>query len=292
MSKVAFTMKHLSSFVKSSFACGALAVAAMVSSCESSTSLAPVRAAERLAHAPVSSVFSHNDVNSPRLRDCYEAGPLPERTRRALVTWLHNSTIKEYSYVNPQYYVTLSGPDGRGESAWALCSDNRGNLVGVLVPRSATAAAWDLPTIGSYKLFVCETSEKEALSTAIMESLADAGYDNVRIGILKATGVTERHHLISKPLNVEEQRQLEQERKERAQALADAKKKAREEAEALGTSTGDSEDDDDSDDTSSTGTGSSSDDSDMDDSSSDTDEDDSSSSDDSDDSSSDDDDDL
>ena len=238
-------MKHLSSFVKSSFACGALAVAAMVSSCESSSSLAPVRAAERLSRSPISSVFSHNDVNSPKLRDCYEAGPLPERTRRALVTWLHNSTIKEYSYVNPQYYITTVAPDGRGEVVWGLCSDNQGNLVGVLVPRSRSSAAWDLPTIGSYKLFVCETSEKEALSNAIMESLADAGYDNVRISILKATGVTEKRHLISKPLNAEEQRQLEQERKERAKALADAKKKAKAEAAELGTSTSDDDDDED-----------------------------------------------
>lgn len=195
-------------------------MAAMLSSCESSTALAPVRAAERLSKAPVSSVFSHNDVNSPRVRDCYEAGPLPERTRRALVTWLHNSTIKEFSYINPQYYITLPVPGSRGETVWALCSDNQGNLVGVLVPRSSTSAAWDLPTIGSYRLFVCETSEKQALSDAIMESLADAGYDNVRIGILKATGVTEKRHLISKPLNAEEQLQVEKERKASAKTAA------------------------------------------------------------------------
>ena len=260
-------------------------MAAMISSCETTTaSLAPVRAAERLSRSPISSVFSHNDVNSPKLRDCYEAGPLPERTRRALITWLHNSTIKEYSYVNPQYYITTVAPDGRGEVVWGLCSDNQGHLVGVLVPRSRSSAAWDLPTIGSYKLFVCETSEKEALSNAIMESLADAGYDNVRISILKATGVTEKRHLISKPLNAEEQRQLEQERKERAKALAEAKKKSKEEAAELGSSDSDDDNEDTNDeDTSSTDDDDSttSDDSSSDDSSgSSDDEDDSSSSDD------------
>lgn len=278
-------MKHLSSFAKTTFACGALAMAAMVSSCGTTTSLAPVRAAERLSHSPVSSVFSHNDVNSPKLRDCYEVGPLPERTRRALITWLHNSEIKDFSYINPQYYITTVAPDGRGEVVWALCSDNQGNLVGVLVPQSRTSAAWDLPTIGNYKLFVCTTSEKEALSTAIMESLADAGYDNVRINILKATGVTEKRHLISKPLNAEEQRMLEQERKERAKALAEAKQQAKEangdaddeEEDSLSSGDDDSSSDDIS---SSDDTDSSSDDSDS--TSSDDDETDSSSSDDSD----------
>lgn len=271
-------------------------MAAIVSSCGTpSTSLAPVRAAERLSRSPISSVFSHNDVNSPKLRDCYEAGPLPERTRRALVTWLHNSTIKEYSYVNPQYYITTVGPDGRGEIAWALCSDNRGHLVGVLVPRSRTSAAWDLPTIGNYSLFVCETPEREALSNAIMESLADAGYDDVRINILKATGVTEKRHLISKPLNAEEQRQVEKERKESAKAA----QKSKEDSEDEDTGSEDEEDSSETTDSADTDTGSddldssSSDDSDSsssdDDDSSDSSSDDSDSSSDEDDSSSDDD---
>lgn len=236
-------MKHLSSIAKTTFACGALAIAAVLSSCGTPTSIAPTRAAERLSSSPISSVFSHNDVNSPKLRDCYEAGPLPERARRALVTWLHNSTVKDFSYVNPQYYITTTGPDGRGEVVWALCSDNQGNLVGVLVPNSSSSAAWDLPTIGNYKLLVCNTSEKQALSNAIMESLADAGYDNVRIDILKAQGVSEKRHLISKPLNADEQRQLEQERKATAKALAEAKKKAKE---AGNNSTADSSSGDDS----------------------------------------------
>lgn len=218
-------------------------MAAGLSSCESSSSLVPVRASEYLAQSPISSVFSHNDVNSPKMRDCYEVGPLPDRTRRALVTWLHDSVEKDFSYVNPQYYITTARTQGQGEVVWALCSDNQGNLVGVLVPRSRSVAAWDLPTIGNHKLLVYQGPDKEALSTAIMESLADAGYDNVRINILKAQGVTERDHLISKPLNPEEQRLMEQERKARLKAMAEAKKKAKEEAKQLGISGGDDEDD-------------------------------------------------
>lgn len=248
-------MKHLSLLAKSSFVCGIIATVALVCSCGSTGSLSSLKAAQRLAQSPVSSVYSHNDVHSPSLRDCYEAGPLPERTRRALITWLHDSELKEFSYVRPQYYVTTVGPDGTGETAWALCSDGQGNLVGVLVPRSRNTPAWDLPTIGSYKLHVCKTSEKDALSNAIMESLADVGYDHTRIAILKASGVTETRHLISKPLNTEQQEQLKAEEAARAKALKEAKEKAMKDAEQFGKSTtsssSSSDDTDDSSDSSS-----------------------------------------
>lgn len=226
-------MKHLSMLTKSTLVCGLLAAAAVMTSCESS-SLTPEKAAQRIERSPISSVFSHNDVNSPALRDCYEAGPLPERAQRALVTWLHNSTVREFSYVYPQYYVTTTNVKGGGEVVWGLCSDGHGNLVGVLVPSNKRTPAWDLHAIGGYRVFVCDTPERTALSNAIMESLADAGYDKVRIDTRKAMGMTDKNHLISKPLGEEEQKQLERERKERAKALEDAKKKAQAEEESFG----------------------------------------------------------
>lgn len=256
-------MKHLSMLAKSSFVCGIIATVAMLCSCGTAGSLSSVKAAQRLAQSPISSVYSHNDVNTPNLRDCYEAGPLPERTRRALITWLHDSEIKEFSYVRPQYYVTTTGPDGKGETVWALCSDGKGNLVGVLVPRNRNTPAWELPTIGSYRLHVCKTSERETLSNAIMESLADVGYDRTRIAILKASGVTETRHLISKPLDIEQQKLIKDEEAARAKALKEAKDKARkEDAEQFGkssSSSGSDEGDDnttESDDTSSDDTSS------------------------------------
>lgn len=240
-------MKHLSSLSKSTFICGILAsAAAVMTSCES-TSLSTEKAVQRLERSPITSVYSHNDVNSPRLRDCYEAGPLPERAERALITWLHNSTVREFSYVYPQYYLTTTNPQGGGEVVWGLCSDGRGNLVGVLVPSSKRTPAWELPTIGGYKVLVCETPEREALSTAIMESLADAGYDKVRIDARKAGGLADKDYLLSKPLNAEEEQQLERERRERAKAAELAKKKRQAEAAAVGSDTSadaDSSDDD------------------------------------------------
>lgn len=240
-------MKHLSTLSKSSLLCGTLVSAALMASCESPT-LATDKAVQRLERSPITSVFSHNDVNSPRLRDCYEAGPLPERAERALITWLHNSTLQDFSYVYPQYYITTTNPQGGGEVVWALCSDGQGHLVGVLVPSSKRTPAWELPTIGGYKLLVCDTPEREALSNAIMESLADAGYDKVRIDTRKAGGLAEKAYLLSKPMNAEEEMQLQRERRERAQAAEAAKKKRKAEAAAVGDS---SADDDDSSDASS-----------------------------------------
>lgn len=210
---------------KSTMVCGLVAAAAMMTSCESS--LSPEKAAQRLQRSPITSVFSHNDMNSPRFRDCYEVGPLPERAERALITWLHNSTVREFSYAYPQYYLTTTNVKGGGEVVWGLCSDGHGNLVGVLVPANKHTAAWTLPTIDTFRMYVCETSERKALSDAIMESLADAGYDKVRLNARMAKGMLDKNHLISKPLNEEEQKQLERERKERAKALEAAKKQAK-----------------------------------------------------------------
>lgn len=251
-------MKQLSLLRKSTLVCGIIATMALMSSCGSNSgALAPEKAASRLSGSPITMVFSHNDTNSPNWRDVYEAGPLPERAERALITWLHNSTVREFSYVYPQYYVSTTNSKGGGEVVWALCTDGQGNLLGVLIPGSKRTPAWDLPTIGGYKVFVCNTPEKDALSAAIMESMADAGYDKVRIDTRKAQGVVDKQYLISKPLNDAEQKEMERARKAHEAAVAAAKKKAKDSAKAtfgkpVSTSTTKEDDDTDSVSTSST----------------------------------------
>ncbi len=230
--KRSIDMKDISLFRYTARVCGLVAALVTVSSCGSP--LSPERAARRFDQSPVTSVFSHNSVHTPGHRDCYEVGPLPERTRRALITWLHNSTVKEMSYVYPQYYLTTTNAKGGGEVVWGILSDGQGHMVGVLVPTNKRVPAWDLPTIGSYKVFVCDTKERDALGAAIMEDLSDparklgseVGYDQPRIDALKATGLTDKRYLLSKPLNENEQKQLEQERKEKAKAGEEAKGKA------------------------------------------------------------------
>lgn len=228
-------MKYLSQLRFAVHACGIVAALTLATSC--SSTISPQKAARRLAQSPVASIFSHNSVHLPQHRDCYEMGALSKRARSALITWLHDSTIKEMSYVYPQYYLVTANVHGGGEVVWAILSDGRGNMVGVLAPANKRIPAWDLPTIGSYKVYVCNTPERDALSAAIMEDLADpkrkpgteVGYDQPRIDTLKASGLEDKRYLLSKPLNENEQKQLEQQRKERARVEQEAKNNAADE---------------------------------------------------------------
>lgn len=215
-------MKRLPLFKQMVMACGIAVAASLVTSC--STTDPGTRAAQFAAGAPVAKVFSHNDANNPANRSCTEVGPLPENTARALTMWLRDATVKNFSYANPQYYVSLPTENGKSTRVWGICSDRHGNLVGILIPRDGVAA-WDLPTIGSYRVYVNDTLQRKSLSDAIMEALADAGYDVPRIDSLKATGLDDERYLISKPLTDTEKQRLEEKRK-KEEAAAEAAAKA------------------------------------------------------------------
>ncbi len=225
-------MKHFLHFKHIALTCGLAAAAALVSSCTEFS--APTTRAEQLVTGSNATVFSYNDTASPKNRLCTEAGPMPTQVTRALNQWLRSSTVKSFSYAYPQYYIAMTTPTG-SQRVWALCSDGQGNLVGVLIPRDGVAA-WDLPYVGSYKMYVCETKDRTALSDSIMEALADAGYDTYRIDTRKASGLTQKEHLISKPLTAAEKARIaelkrieEEARKAAAEKLAAEKSAAAEE---------------------------------------------------------------
>ena len=217
-------MKHFHLFKRIALTCGLAAAASLVSSC--STPVSPVdKRANQLAESTNVTIYSYNDSSSPKNRLCTEAGPMPENVARALDMWLRSSTIKNFSYVYPQYYVAMTAPNGK-QRVWGICTDGQANLVGILVPRDGVAA-WDLPYIGAYKMFVCDTKDRRSLSDAIMTYLAEAGYDSYRIEARKASGLTEEKYLVSKPKTLFE---IEQERL--AAEAAEAAKKAAEAAAA------------------------------------------------------------
>lgn len=213
-------MKHFHLFKRIALTCGLAAAAALVSSC-TTTSPAAERAAQLREGVNVT-IFSYNDASSPKHRLCTEAGPMPDSVARALDAWLRNSTVKNFSYAYPQYYIALTAPSGR-QRVWGICTDGKANLVGILIPRDGVAA-WDLPFIGAYKMYVCDTKQRRALSDAIMTYLAEAGYDAERIKARRDRGLEDSKYLISKPKTLQE---LEAER-----AAAEAKKKEREAAAA------------------------------------------------------------
>lgn len=213
-------MKHFHLFKRIAMVCGMVAAAALVTSC-STTTPASARA-EQLNLGSNATVFSYNDAASPKNRLCTEAGPLPDNVRRALEAWLRDSTVKNFSYAYPQYYVAMTSPQGQ-QRVWGICTDGKANLVGVLIPRDGVAA-WDLPFLGAYKMYVCDTKQRRSLSDAIMTYLNDAGYDACRIKARKDSGLTESKYLISKPKTLAE---VEAER-----AAAEAARKAQEAADA------------------------------------------------------------
>ncbi|MGN0869164.1 MAG: hypothetical protein ACI4O9_06545 [Akkermansia sp.] len=212
-------------------ACGLAASVSLVSSCTGHVS--PSVKSKQLADSSAVTVYSTNDSSSARSRVCDEAGPIPETAGRALQIWLENSTVKNFSYAYPQYYISLTNPRTGSQSVWGICSDGQGNLVGLLIPRRGVAA-WDLPFIGSYKMYVCDTPQRKILSDTIMESLADAGYDKFRLDARRVKGLTQEQYLISKPLTDAEKARLAElkAQEEAAAKAAEEAAKAKVEAEA------------------------------------------------------------
>ena len=200
-------MKHLSFLKNVALTCGAIAVATAASSCSNVT--LPQNKAKQLVDSANPTVFSYNDASAPRSRTCAEAGPLPDNVERALEMWLRKSEIKTVSYAYPQYYINMVSPRTGKQLTWAICSDGQGNMTGVLIPRDGVAA-WDLPYIGNYRLYVCTTKDRKAISDAIMETLADAGYDTYRIDCRKASGLQSERYLISKPLTEAQKVRIEE----------------------------------------------------------------------------------
>lgn len=212
-------MKHLSLLKNIALTCGAIAVSTAASSCSSVT--LPHLKAKQLTDSVNPTVFSYNDACSPRSRTCTEAGPLPDNVERALDMWLRKSVIKQVSYAYPQYYITMTNPRTGRPLTWAICSDGQGNMTGLLIPRDGVAA-WDLPFVGNYKMYVCDTKDRKSISDAVMETLADAGYDTYRIDTRKAGGLQGGQYLISKPLTETEKARIEAIKKAEAAASAAA----------------------------------------------------------------------
>lgn len=201
-------MKKIFSFRKTfAMVCGLAVAVVSLDSCTSARS--PKAMARTLEEAQYNQVYSFNDQLAPKAREFSACGALPERTHRALVQWLKESEARTYSYARPQYFVEISknapiespsSPTCKKNKSrtmcWALCTDGRGNLTGVLAPAGKDART--LPTVGNYKLYVCASRNKAALNEAIMASLEP--YDEFRVSYRTAKGLK----TLSKPVVVTE----------------------------------------------------------------------------------------
>lgn len=200
-------MKKFSSFHHTfALVCGLAAAAFSMSSC--SSTLSPAKMADRLATAEYTQVYSFNDQLAPKAREFSACGALPERAHRALLQWLKESEVRDYTYARPQYYVELTTMNRHCRpisTVWALCTDERGNLTGVLAPSGKDPRT--LPTVGNYKLYVCTSENKAGLNEAIMTSLAPC--DDFRVSYRTAKGL----RTVSKPLPAAQVKLLEEQRK-------------------------------------------------------------------------------
>lgn len=194
-------MKHFPFLKNIALACCAVAATFAFSSCSQHKVVSPENAAKILRSSPTVAVYSHNDATQPQQREVKEAGPLPERATRVLDLWLRRSTVKTFSYAYPQYYLELKKPTGE-TVVWGICSDGQGNMTGVLIPRN-NQLAWSAPHTSELIMYVYEGADRAAYSQAIMEDIADAGYDAYRISVRKSSGLVEDEYLISKPVAVE-----------------------------------------------------------------------------------------
>lgn len=218
-------MKHFPLLQNIALTCCAVAATLAVSSCNSPVS--PSTAAKQLRSSTAVAVYSHDDAASPVSRNVVEMGALPERTARALDTWLRRATVKTYSYAYPQYYIAMTAADG-SQAVWGICSDGQGNMTGIHIPRDGRPA-WMAPHTSELIMYVYDGDDRAALSAAIMESLADAGYDSFRINTRKNSGLVDEDYLLSKPRSAEAQREYDlremakrqKEEKEAADAAAD-----------------------------------------------------------------------
>ena len=225
-------MKHFPLLQNIALACCAVAATLVVSSCNSPIS--PSVAAAQLRSSSAVAVYSHDDNASPTARNVVNMGPMPERAARALDSWLRRSTVKTFSYAYPQYYIALTNQAGE-ETVWGICTDAQGNMTGVHIPRDGRPA-WMAPFTSELIMYVYEGSDRAEVSAAIMETLADAGYDTFRINTRKASGLIDKDYLLSKPRSAEDQRQYE---------LREEAKRQKEAKEAAAAATPDEEEDSD-----------------------------------------------
>lgn len=216
-----YVMKKFSSFHhKFALVCGLAAAVLSMNSCSSTVS--PAKMADRLGTAEYTQVYSFNDQLAPKAREFTACGALPERAHRALIQWLKESDVRNYSYARPQYYVELTSMNRKCRpvsTVWALCTDGRGNLVGVLAAKGKDPRT--LPTIGNYKLYVCNSENRAALNEAIMTSLAPC--DDFRASYRTAKGL----RTISKPLPAAQIKALEEQRKAALAQAQEAQRAAR-----------------------------------------------------------------
>lgn len=180
---------NTTSSIRHLFATACLSISGLIlCSCQSSVS--PNKVADRLETAAYTQVYGFNGAAAPSSRQFQPYGAIPERAHRALVEWMRSGTWKNFDYAMPQYFIETLVPSktaNKGNSSiWSICTDSRGNLLGILV--SSSGDARNVPAVGGHKLIDNTTPRRAELAHSIMKTLEPC--DSYRKACRKSLGLT------------------------------------------------------------------------------------------------------
>ena len=158
-----------------------LAVGATIlaTSC-SSNQPEPKKVASYLNTSCDTAVYGYNGRSSVKARSFTSPYALPANAKKAMVDYIKGSDWQEVNYIYPQMFVKVNN------SVWAVCSNNRGNLTGIL-PVGKNKDARKLNDVGNYKMLVNKSPQADQLGYAILKNMEPA--DQMRVNVRKSEGL-------------------------------------------------------------------------------------------------------
>ena len=152
--------------------------ALFTSSCQPTS---PESYARQFATAQNVSVHGYNGRETLTSRVYADWGGMPANARRAMTEYIKGAEWKKADYIRPQYFVQVD------RSFWAICTDNDGNLAGIIPFRNGKDAR-KISVNNHFNMLVNTTDKAPALGYAILKNLAYA--DGLRVSTRKADGLT------------------------------------------------------------------------------------------------------
>lgn len=175
---IAIAMTNIHPFTTAAACILTAGTALFTSSCQPTS---PESYARQFATAQNVSVHGYNGRETLTSRVYADWGGMPANARRAMTEYIKGAEWKKADYIRPQYFVQVD------RSFWAICTDNDGNLAGIIPFRNGKDAR-KISVNNHFNMLVNTTDKAPALGYAILKNLAYA--DGLRVSTRKADGLT------------------------------------------------------------------------------------------------------
>lgn len=175
---IAIAMTNIHPFTTAAACILTAGTALFTSSCQPTS---PESYARQFATAQNVSVHGYNGRETLTSRVYADWGGMPANARRAMTEYIKGAEWKKADYIRPQYFVQVD------RSFWAICTDNDGNLAGIIPFRNGKDAH-KISVNNHFNMLVNTTDKAPALGYAILKNLAYA--DGLRVSTRKADGLT------------------------------------------------------------------------------------------------------